>query len=271
MRLCAIYNVWADWDWLELSVKNIGPLVDGIVIVASETSNHGEFCAIPDEWRDGVVIREPHHPVAIHSETDKRNIGLNLARNTGYTHFISLDVDEFYDPVEFSKIKERFHVEQYLQGIVCPSVVYFKSPTLSIGRDLTLVTHIHRLTPTIKHEFNRAYPHAFINNQIRIDPTRQFNINSGVAYTEEIITHHFSHVRKDYERKIRNSSARGNLERSTIRHDYVVAKEGEMCNYYNKRLTTVPNRFNLPVNGELLDENIQSLPPTNTAHKSHIR
>lgn len=190
MRLVAIYNVWHDFDLLRYSVDNIRPLVDGVIIIASTYSNHNEYSPIPEEWRtDELWCREPKFHVPLYSETDKRNYGLEIARKQGYTHFIMLDSDEFYKPDEFLKIKERFLTEN-LSGIVCPVVVYFKSPHWTLGRDVTLVPHIHKLTPTIHHEFNRAYPHAWKGAQIRIDPSRSLNINSGVEFTEEIEMHH---------------------------------------------------------------------------------
>lgn len=254
MRLVAIYNVWADWDILKYSLKNIEPLVDGVIIVASTLSNYGEFCAIPEEFKDKVVIREPQFSVAMHSETDKRNFGLHLAKKW-YTHFLTIDSDEMYEPEPFLNAKEMFHVKSDLKGLVCDCQTYFKSPTLTIGLDVTLVPFIHELTPTIKHEFNRKYPFAWDKNGIRIDPTRSLNINSGVEKID-LKMHHMSWVRDDYERKIRNSSARANLERSTIRQDLVLAEEGKICNYYGKTLVRVPNLFNIPEYGEFLRKDL---------------
>lgn len=251
MKLAAIFNVWSDFDWLDISTKIVEPLVDGVIVVASTRSNYGEYCAIPERWLSRVIVHEPKFNIPMHSETDKRNHGLDLAKKTGYTHFISMDADEVYKPDEFIKIKNRFHVEPNLQGLVCPSIVYFGKINLSIGRDITLVPHIHRITPQIRHEFNRKYPHAWINGQIRIDPTRSLNINSGVDYTEEIEMHHYSHVRKDYQRKIRNSTARAALEKSQIVHDLETAKDGSYSQFYQKTVRTAT--FNL---NELLDKNL---------------
>ena len=56
----AIYNIWNDWDWLDISVKNMTPLVDGFIIVASEKSNWGEISTIPD-----TMERQSYNPGAI--------------------------------------------------------------------------------------------------------------------------------------------------------------------------------------------------------------
>lgn len=256
MKLCAIYNVWADWDWLEQSVDIIDDLVDGIIIVASEKSNYGEHFPIPDYWKDKIYQREPVLSYPMHEETARRNAGLQLARSTGYTHFIMMDADEFYDPEEFLREKQRFIDNPNLAGIVCATQVYVKSPTLTIGFDATRVPFIHKITPTLKHEFNRKYPFAWEGNQIRIDPTRSLNINSGVEWSS-IVMHHMSWIRKDYARKIRNSTAKANIERMNLADKIVHLKEGDVFDLYpGKPLVRVPNRFGLPDYGELVKDSI---------------
>lgn len=247
MRLVAIFHCWDDWYLLEHSVKHMRPLVDGIIIIGSTLSNYGEYSPIPDEFKnDELFILEPRMNTPLMSETDKRNYGLRIALEKGYTHFITLDSDELYNPVEFLKAKQRFHVEPDLQGLVCQLQCFFKKPTLTIGIESTLVTFIHKLTPTIRHSFNRSYPFSWIDGQIRIDPSRALNINSGVEFTDQVTMFHMSWCRKDYAKKIRNSTARANLERSCILEDLENAKPGYFCKYYQKELHEVPNYFNLP-------------------------
>jgi hypothetical protein len=245
MKLAAIYNVWDDWDLLEHSLKHIRRVVDGVVIVASSNSNHGEISFIPD-WPD-VWAREPHFKNARDSETDKRNYGIGIAKEQGYTHFLMMDADEFYEPEPFLKAKQRFIDNPNLAGLVCPCQTYFKSPQLTIGIDpVTLVPFIHKLTPTIRHGLNKSYPFAWINGQIRIDPTRQLNISSGVERTDDVIMHHYSWVRSDFDKKIRNSTAKANLERSTIMNDLVHAKEGYFVEFYQRHLQRSTVDFGIP-------------------------
>lgn len=246
MKLAAIFHCWDDWYLLRHAVDNIRQLVEGVIIIGSTRSNHGEYSPIPQEWHnDELFVREPKFHIPLHSETDKRNYGLEIAKSQGYTHFITLDADEFYLPDEFLKIKHLVESKGLL-GVVCPVIGYFKSPTLSFGLDVTLVPHIHKLTPTLRHEFNRSYPYAWRSGQIRIDPSRSLNICSNVFYTEQIQMHHMTYIRKDIEKKIRNSTARANLERSSIREDYANAKEGSFCKFYQRTLIKTPNFFNLP-------------------------
>lgn len=260
MRLAAIINVWADAiELLKPCVQNLADCgVDGIIIVWSERSNYGQISPyyLPPIifWTNEnppivhVFQREPQFRDPRNSETDKRNFGLEQAKRLGYTHFLSMDQDEFYNPKLFKIQKERFKNEPYLQGIVCPCNVYFKFPTLTAGRDVTLVPFIHQVSNRVKHEFNRRYPYAFINGQIRIDPTRQLSLINGIQYTEDIVMEHYSYVRRDIEMKIKNSTARNNIERSTLREDYDNAAPGYFCKFYQKALTACPNYFNIPEN-----------------------
>lgn len=272
MKLAAVYNTWNDWDLLEASVNNIAPLVEIVHIVFSMKSNYGEADHYGHTGRYATVFPgnvtlthyEPtlNHP--IHAETSKRNFGLDLARQSGATHYLCMDSDEFYDQEEFKENIMAFRKNENLAGLVCKSRVYFSKPNLTIGLDTTLVPFIHKITPTLRHEFNRRYPFAWEGRSIRIDPTRSFNIDSGVEMST-IVMEHFSWVRKDmeaYKRKIRNSTARANLEQSNILHDLVNAKEGYFCQFYQKHLVRVPNRFNIP-HGELPNEDLQSLASAN--------
>ena len=256
MRLVAIFTVWDDWTLLKYAVGNMRPVVDGIIVIGSTYSNFGEYSPIPKEWHtDELFVREPKFHIPLHSETDKRNYGLEIAKSKGYTHFITCDADELYKQDEFLKAKDRV-LNENLNGLVCPVVIYFKSPTLTLGRDVTLVPHIHKLTKTIRHEFNRGYPHAWIKGQIRIDPSRSLNINSGVEYTEEVELHHLSWIRSDYKKKIRNSTARSNLEKSTILQSLLHSKEGDYVEFYRATLRRSQVDFGIP---EFYEHSVEGL------------
>jgi hypothetical protein len=256
MKLAACLNIWADSvELLPYCVQNlINCGVDGIIIVWSEQSNYGEIAKdyIPvlpmwegQDTRVHIFQREPvfHHPM--NSETDKRNYALDQAKRLGYTHFLTMDQDEFYEPAKFKKVRNYIEATG-VKGIVCPSRVYFKSPKLTIGKDTTLVPFIHEIQPGIRHEFNRRYPYAWDDRTIRIDPTRSLSIISGVEYTEEVMLEHYSYVRKDIKMKIRNSSAKANIERSTLLNDYEQAKEGFYVEFYKKTLSRSQLDFGIP-------------------------
>lgn len=258
MKIAAIYNVWSDGiDLLQHSIDNISPVVDGIIIVWSATSNYGVYDpSIKDFINENNiwVQAEPDlRDKPSESERKKRNAGLQKARELGFTHFVMMDADEFYVRSEFLKEKDRF-LNDKLHGLVCRSQVYFKSPELTIGMDVTLVPFIHKIGDNLSFTWNKNYPYAWSSTngvpftpvkRIRIDPTRQMSITSGIEWSE-IIMHHYSWVRKDIEKKIKNSSARYNIEISTVRQDFLTAKDGQYCQFYDRQLARCPNLFGLP-------------------------
>ncbi len=244
--------MWDDWDLLNESVRVMSPLVDGLVIVGTETSNKGEFSPIPQDkwWSNDVYEYEPNTKDDVHvQERAKRNFGLDVAKELGYTHFIMLDADEMYEPVAFLREKEKF-LKGNLNGMVCGTQVYFRTPELTIGLDTTLVPFIHKISPYMEFKRNTNYPFAYKNGTMLIDPTRQLNIQGGVIWSD-ITMHHFSYIRKDLKKKIRNSAAKFN--NSPVLEDYRNAKEGYFCKMYGKTLKKCYNFFNLP---EIIDEGI---------------
>lgn len=269
MKLCAVYCEWGDYDILIHSVENISKMVDGVIIITSRVSNYGEKLFV--WWDIRPIIKSNYHVFefnpdinmpAVFNETNKRNAGLAKASELGYTHFVMMDADEFYEPSEFLKEKERFKNNPSLLGLVCRTKVYFKKPTLTIGYDTTLVPFIHKITSGLEHQFNRRYPFAWSDKdgvpftekkRIRIDPTRSLNINSGVEWSD-ITMHHYSWVRADVNKKVRNSTARENIKTSSILTDYCQAKPGHYCQFYKAVLEECPNVFGIPET--IIDDNV---------------
>ena len=255
MRICAVFNVWGDSVLLDHAIKHIYPLVDGVIVVYSMLSNFGEHTHEPINHLPGVdyVRHEPDlNARPVDNERAKRNKGLDKARELSYTHFLSMDADEFYDPTEFKNDKEKFKNENLL-GLVSRVKTYFREPTLTIGYDVTLVPTIHKITPSLRFQWNTRYPFAFDGpkKEIRVDPTRQMNIFNGVEMSDTTM-HHYSWIRSDVALKVRNSTARNNIESSTIFRDYADAKPRYYCQFYKARLEACENKFNIPA---LIDVN----------------
>ena len=248
MKLAAIFNVWADClCLLPYAVENIRPVVDGVIIVWSRKSNRGQVIdyELP---KDCILINQEPINVTPHAnETMKRNAGLEAAKANGFTHFIMMDADEFYIQSEFTAVKEMIYLEN-IAGTVCRVQTYFKSPTLTIGLDYTLVPFIHKITPKLTYKLNFAsYPYSYQGSGARIDSTRRLNINSGVKMVD-IVMHHMSYVRKDMHLKLQNSSANFKGRRSdVIYEDLRNAKPGYFCKGYQRELKECPNIFNLPL------------------------
>lgn len=243
MRIVAIINLWDGFEVLPHAVKQWHKLGVDVIIVYSNLSNYrmirnnSALLAKP-EYKGCILFKcEPIDSLQpVDNERRKRNYGLEKAKALGYTHFVTADADEMYESVD---------VDTDAAGTVVACKTYFKNAGLTIGLDVTLVPFVHRLTPTIAHAWNRTYPYAFDVNGIRIDPSRQLNINSGVQFNHDIVMHHYSWIRDDYNSKIENSTARNNIRRSTILSDLEHAKPGYFCKFYQKTLTEAPNLFGI--------------------------
>lgn len=248
MRLCAIFIVWDDYEILRYAIDSIANQVEGIIVVASTESNTGEFSPIPEDFYENpyfdLFIKNPDlKKQKRENETEKRNFGIDKALQEGYTHFIMLDADEFYP--DFRHELKRFENTDLL-GLVCDSVLYFKSPTLCFD-DRTRVPFIHRLTSNLRFEKNYDYPFSTDKDfHPVIDPTRTMNLTGGIEQSG-IKMHHMSYVRSDIQKKIRNSAGhRVNQFGFLILDDMKQAKEGYHLQFFNKTLRRVPNLFNLP-------------------------
>jgi hypothetical protein len=213
MKLAAIYNVWCGEELLIPSMNSVRSGVDLFIIVYQKISNFGEVYNPMenlnlDEFNHILIEYTPEPNNGFVNEKAKRNLGLQAAKELGCTHFLHMDCDEFYQYFNYSK-------DEYLRsgadGSVAKIITYFKKPTLRLKQfDNYYVPFIHRLRPdTIAGV--KDYP-------FYVDPTRKINTDSVILITDAM--HHFSYVRKDIERKVRNSSARKNIEKSNLLRDY---------------------------------------------------
>lgn len=244
MKLAAIYNVWDGEELLLGSIKCLKNEVDLFIIIWQDVSNFGEkYNPLPEIERASTTLSvttllQKYTPTigsGLENEKRKRNIGLDMARQQGCTHFLHLDCDEYYS--NFAEAKELYH-NSGLAGSVCRMHTYFKKPTLRLEtQESYFVPFIHRLHPNttagVKH-----YP-------FYVDPTRR--INETHVGELPITMHHFSWVRKDIDRKARNSSAKGSLARGTLLADYNNHEVGAgfFVRDYESKLVEVADEFML--------------------------
>lgn len=193
------------------------------------------------------VQQEPVLKGAQYNELLKRNAGLAAVKQLGFSHFIMMDADEFYEPSEFKLAKTSIELNNYA-GSVCMVKTYFKSPGLTIGYDHTLVPFIHKVTSRLEYKLGYAnYPYTYYESkQARIDPTRRLNIYKGVELFATTM-HHYSYVRQNMALKLENSSANFAGNRSdVVLEDLRNARPGYHCKSYNRTLEACENIFNLP-------------------------
>lgn len=251
MKIAAIISSWADTRCLlPFCIENIRPVVDSVIVIYSEYSNHFNhndaitelvFSKLPCQW----VKVEPERGRSPHdNETRKRNFGLSLAKEQGCTHFIILDADEFYIQEEFEQDKQRM-VRENLNGLVSKIKTYVKSPCLQVD-DHTLVPSIQKLHRNTMIGNWKQYPFTVDSEgHTHIDPTRRINTTFGVEMSS-FYMHHFSYVRDNIDLKIDNSSANLRRSREVIYQEMIDAKPGYKSKLYHRELKECPNYFNLP-------------------------
>lgn len=256
MKLAVTISVWADTiDLLPHAINNWLPVVDGVIVIWSNQSNyfqHRDDCylfTIGDHDKKVKFFQyEPNGKFDVHSnETLKRNYGIDKARELGFTHVIVSDADEFYFQHEVEQCKNIFMLDPTVKGLVCPLKVYIKTPHL-VCDDHTLVPFITQIERDTKVGNFKSFPFAYDDQgNAHIDPTRRFNYSKGIQFIDDVFMHHYSHVRKDMNLKIENSSARNNLKKSSILEDMKRASPGVYNTFYRQNLRYSENHFNLPV------------------------
>lgn len=239
-KLAAIFNVWDGVETLRTSMLSMKNKVDVFIIVFQNVSNFGEYYApLSDMDMRGfdyvLKLYKPEIGNGFKNETAKRNLGLQTARELECTHFLFADCDEIYE--NFDKGFNEF-MESGKEGSACQIYTYFKSPTLRFENfDNYFVPFIHKLNPDTM-AGTGEYP-------FYVDPTRKVNCKDVCMISEPM--HHFSYVRKDIRRKIRNSSARANIEKSNLLNDYNNSEVGPgfYVADFRQRLISVENIFNI--------------------------
>lgn len=223
MKLAAIYNVWDGEEFLLRSVESVKDHVDVLIAVVQTKSNFGE------DYDGGLQVAKKidgmniilYDPVLNKSgswnELEKRNLGVFAAKNNfGCTHYLHLDCDEIHP--DFAKAK-KFFIEKKMKASVMKMYTYFGSENLRFENpDNYFVPFISEIG------LKKANFNCFSNTPFRVDPTR----GSYVRPVQEIpfFMHHYSWVRNDIERKIRNSSARRNINNKEMLYLYRSAKSG---------------------------------------------
>lgn len=253
MKLAAIYNAWDGIELLKGSIDCIKDHVDVVIIVYQKTSNFGEaYNPLPEInrmingsiWNQVgtpfITLKEfvPEKIGGMFNEKEKRNIGLRVAREFGCTHFLHLDCDEYYK--NFAEAK-KMYIDSGKKGSVCKLYTYFKHPTYRFANaDNYFVPFIHKLTPETV-AGGQSYP-------FYVDPTRK--INETDVTELPIFMHHFSYIRRNIDRKVRNSSAKKNIEQSSVMEDYYsevlkTRPEGFFIKFFEQSLIVVENYFNI--------------------------
>jgi len=206
-KLALIINVFEGEEHLP-KVLRIRPNVDYCIAVTQKVSYNGEYydrgheVASREKLIDKIVEFVPQlHLKPRINERLKRNMGIQEAIKQGCTHFIECDSDEVYSPIQFETAKKHLYENDY-DSSFCRHINYYYSNEYLMNPPLTFyVPFIHKLT---KETIIGVDFHT-----IEMDETRRISpIGKMKVFDEkELIMHHYTLVRENIGRKLRNSSA----------------------------------------------------------------
>jgi hypothetical protein len=194
-------------------------------------------------------MNKPHRE----QETDKRNMGIRMAKERGYSHVISADADELYDKDQFKEAKRQINEKGW-------PITYWSYVNYYRDFDHYLVYPFRPFVPGIHstfftYTFNGPAPGP-------TDPTRRIlnptNIGTYLFPDEVIRMAHGAWVRKNIRKKLENWSAKDHFPQSLI--DVAVErwenwKEGDNAimlfnvpdnNVYVKKLDVKIHKFDVP-------------------------
>ena len=213
-KLGISYSVWDGEELLEQSIKQVRKTADYINVVWQKLSWYGKPCNSGLEKLllklkergliDELIFFEPDLSLnPSYNEINKRNIGLRAARRAGCTHFMTMDTDEFYDPQQFHDAYADI-IERNLTHTCC-NIVSYITPTIRYANYETyFVSFINKIDNGEKFTFD-----AFLGYRpCLLDPTRKIKLrkNSRFCFLGNIVMHHMTHVRKDINKKVENST-----------------------------------------------------------------
>lgn len=244
-KLIAIYNVFDGEELLPYSVKQIKPHVDGIICAYQNKSNRGEDYSpsFQHSLFDYVIQYEPNLTItASANEKRKRNFALSSAKQLfpDITHFIFLDCDEIYTSSEFKEAKEEV-ISLGVDASFCNMLTYYRKPTL----------HLHPPESYFVPFICKYYTWQTLgkndwlwNKGIISDPTRT-PISVATYRLMTLKMHHFSFVRSDIARKLRNSSSDIYAKNwKSLGQEY---ESGKIIHFKNHILLECENLFNIEI------------------------
>lgn len=222
MNLILIYNLFDGIELLEHNAKLLRNYVDFIVVhyqnknwygkqidvdVVSELKRLNELKII-----DEYILFDRFTPVndpfsAKNIEYHKRLTIKNWAKKRHFTHYLELDIDEFFEPQQFLLAKTKVMENKYVTTS-CKLYDYFFKP--EYRKDCLNPKEI----PFICSLFNNN-EQSFKTD---VDPTRVtagYTENHHSFDQDELIMHHMETVRRNILLKYQSTS-RGNLDRNRL-------------------------------------------------------
>jgi hypothetical protein len=227
MKLGVSYNLFDGEELLEASIKSIRRQVEYINVVYQRISNNGKpYNENIENLLENLKLKGLVDNVILYTpdltkinkggfnEERKRFIGLMDCKNHRCTHFLSMDVDEFYRNNELFKAKD-FILKNDIDCSAVSIIEYVKSPNYRLLNNYMFTPDgVDSELYQFMCPFICKIPRFIVAPQRNgiapcfVDPTR-FLINKGRFYLfprHEISMHHMSTIRVNYEKKFENST-----------------------------------------------------------------
>jgi hypothetical protein len=207
MKIGVAYNIWDGDEHLPESLFWVKQFADYIVGVYSNQSNSGEQYAptIPEGF-DKLIEYIPNDGITRHqNELAKRNLGYEACINEGCTLFMTIDCDEIYDPYQLMQVAIRMNRDGY-DASACQMQTYYGDTFHQYAEPETYyVPLLYKVNASLRFREYVQFP-------VLADPTRKLPSKKVLVLNrDECEMHHYSYVRKDIARKLRNSSAYPNI------------------------------------------------------------
>ena len=264
MRLGVSYNLFDGEELLLASIKSIRANVDYICVVYQDISNSGiarnvslssylerlkEVGLINEAIRYSPNINEGRHE----NEKIKRRLGMLACKKNRCTHFLDMDVDEFYRAGEFAQAK-KFIEKNNIEVSAVSIIEYVKKPIYRLVSNYmfppgseTYVFYVPFICKITSRRQSGLFP-------CLVDPTRGF-FRDGKFFLfskQDIAMHHMSTVRKDLYLKFQSSTLACHTdfqEVYNIIEDFEFCDDSRTCRGYdfigNHLVKKVDNEFKI--------------------------
>lgn len=255
MKLGAIYTVFNGLELLEGSISQIISELDHVVIVYQTLSNRGNsdpgverfVMSLMEKMKDRKIMAIPFYPDmktgTKENERAKHNLGLDILKKLGCTHFMLSACDHYYFNEDFKRAKikaEAFDVT--LTGMF----TYYKKPEWQLTpREDYYMPFICRLYSNTRY-VNTQWPAYKVDPAVRVAPASLFFLFP----ENEILMHHYSMIRENIDSKFDNAAAssrwgeKGKVYREEFKHFSIETNE-PVAYFGGRRVIEVPNYFGL--------------------------
>lgn len=270
MKLGAAYIVFDGEELLKSSILQIRDHVDEIIVIYQLRSWFGDSAkrsllpTLNSLAKEGLIdhliefkdFQMRHNKtredilIVKEFERRKRQVGLTKALSLGCTHYLCLDVDEFYDKDQFKVAKDLIIQNEYTATSVS-FINYVNTPTIHRGYDpnqVPFICKIDKSSQMVKGFFVRCDPTRGISNCLKTPHTFD---------PDEITMHHMETVRQDLALKY-SATTRGIFNRTKtpelVNKISSVSEHTELFDFdqiifpgvVQAQLTHCENKFNIP-------------------------